>query len=300
MMTTTIGVLGGGITGLSAAFHLARRLPAAYPAKILLFEKTKRLGGWIKSESIQVPTSPNGTMGSHPVVLEAGPRTLRPRSLDMLELINLLDLESSLVLIPYSHPAARNRFVYFPETGLTRLPSGPLSLLNSQLSNRLSLGTLLPSALAEPFKPPNRPTALTDESFDEFITRRFGPEFARRFGSSLIHGIYAADSRKLSMRATFGQVWEAENRGGGSVLKGFLRKAPQQHPPAEIDYELGALEKTMKGISVYTLKGGMERIVQALEKSLRNDPRIEIRTGNCIHSVRQSEDDSIVKPPPEL
>ncbi|CAE6470478.1 hypothetical protein ACGC1H_007320 [Rhizoctonia solani] len=293
VMTTTIAVLGGGISGLTTAFHLAHRLPKLYPAKILLFEKNKRLGGWIKSENIEISTPSNGAPGSHSLVLEAGPRTVRPRSLDMLELINLLDLESSLVLIPHSHPAARNRFVHFPETGLTRLPYSLLSLLKSQISNRRSLGTLLPSALAEPFKPPNRPKTLTDESFDQFISRRFGSEFARRFGSSLIHGIYAADSRKLSIRATFGQIWEAEDWGAGSVVKGILRGTPpQSHFGAH--YDLGRLKETMKGVSVYTFRGGMEKIVQSLENSLRNDPRIEIHAGNCIRAIRPSEDHNIV------
>ncbi|CAE6467643.1 unnamed protein product [Rhizoctonia solani] len=290
---TTIGVLGGGISGLTTAFYLARHLPASYPARILLFEKSKRLGGWIRSEKIDIPTPSHNASDSRSLVLEAGPRTLRPRSLDMLELIHLLDLESSLILIPYSHPAARNRFVYFPETGLTRLPSGLLSLVNSQLFNRRSLGTLLPAVLAEPFKPPNRPTTQSDESFDGFVSRRFGSEFARRFGSSLIHGIYAADSRKLSMRATFGQVWEAEDRGGGSVLKGIFRGVTRKSS-LEDNYELGRLVELMKGVSVYTFNGGMENIVQSLERALRSDPRIEIRTGDSVRAVRQSEDGNVM------
>ncbi|CAE6533068.1 unnamed protein product [Rhizoctonia solani] len=210
----------------------------------------------------------------------------------MLELIHLLHLESLLILVSYSHPAARNRYVYFPETGLTRLPSGPLSLLSSQFLNRRSLGALLPSALAEPFKPPNRLPSITDESFDDFISRRFGSEFARRFGSSLIHGIYAADSRKLSMRATFGQVWDAEERGGGSVLKGILRGTPRQSP--EIDHELGRLGEIMKGVSVYTFKGGMGRIVQSLESSLSNNSRVEVRVGHSIRAIRPSNDNKIM------
>ncbi|KAH7339268.1 hypothetical protein B0J17DRAFT_694571 [Rhizoctonia solani] len=262
-------------------------------AEILLFEKNERLGGWIRSENIDIPTPSNNASDSRSLVLEAGPRTLRPRSLDMLELIHLLELESSLILIPYSHPAARNRFVYFPETGLTRLPSGLLSLLNSQLLNRRSLGTLLPAVVAEPFKPPNRPTTLSDESFDDFISRRFGSEFARRFGSSLIHGIYAADSRKLSVRATFGQVWEAEARGGGSVLKGIFRGMTRKSA-IETDHELGRLVDLMKGVSVYTFKGGMEKIVQSLERALRSDPRIEIRVNDSIRAVRQSKNCNII------
>jgi oxygen-dependent protoporphyrinogen oxidase len=62
-----IAVLGGGITGLTSAFHLANRLPHA---RITLFEKTSRLGGWIDSERVQVDGGD--------VLFEWGPRSLRP------------------------------------------------------------------------------------------------------------------------------------------------------------------------------------------------------------------------------
>lgn len=89
-MSTAIGVLGGGISGLSAAYHLARRLPASSTTKIILLEKSKRLGGWIRSENATVETFSRSGSNTHSVVLEAGPRTLRPKSLDMLELVSTL------------------------------------------------------------------------------------------------------------------------------------------------------------------------------------------------------------------
>lgn len=70
-------VLGGGITGLSSAFHLSRRFP---DARITIVEKEDRLGGWIKSERVSVHTSS--------IVLEAGPRTLRPVDKAILELVS--------------------------------------------------------------------------------------------------------------------------------------------------------------------------------------------------------------------
>lgn len=75
-MPPPIAVLGGGITGLSAAFHLARRSPST---QILLLEKEARYGGWINTENAEV----NGQR----VVLESGPRTLRPNGLALLELV---------------------------------------------------------------------------------------------------------------------------------------------------------------------------------------------------------------------
>jgi len=75
MPPTHVGVIGGGITGLAATFHLARRLPNT---RITLFEKSNRVGGWLKSERVQI--------GDQDAVVEAGPRTLRPNSLALLEL----------------------------------------------------------------------------------------------------------------------------------------------------------------------------------------------------------------------
>jgi len=62
-----IAVVGGGISGLATAFNLTKDIPNA---KITLFEKKERLGGWIDSEQVEVDD------GS--VLFEWGPRTLRP------------------------------------------------------------------------------------------------------------------------------------------------------------------------------------------------------------------------------
>ncbi len=63
----SIGILGGGITGLASAYFLSRDLPNA---KITLFEASSRLGGWLHSRSVDV--------GSGNVIFEQGPRNLRP------------------------------------------------------------------------------------------------------------------------------------------------------------------------------------------------------------------------------
>ena len=64
-----IAVLGGGISGLASACFLAKELPHA---KVTIFEKSNRLGGWLES-SIHEIGGPNGGR----VVFENGPRTLR-------------------------------------------------------------------------------------------------------------------------------------------------------------------------------------------------------------------------------
>jgi oxygen-dependent protoporphyrinogen oxidase len=74
-------ILGGGITGLSAAFHLARKHPTA---QITLIEKSTRFGGWVRSERVDVRDAQGNTAS---VLLEAGPRTLRPNATAILELV---------------------------------------------------------------------------------------------------------------------------------------------------------------------------------------------------------------------
>lgn len=76
MVPGSIAVLGGGLTGLSAAFHLARRFPTT---PIALINRDARFGGWVRSERVKV----NGAE----VLLEAGPRTLRPTAPSVLELV---------------------------------------------------------------------------------------------------------------------------------------------------------------------------------------------------------------------
>lgn len=80
-----ITVLGGGLSGLSAAFHLSRRFPARSGTRITLVEKSTRLGGWVQSERVRVKDK-HGREAE--VLLESGPRTLRPASQAILELVS--------------------------------------------------------------------------------------------------------------------------------------------------------------------------------------------------------------------
>ncbi|KAJ6612752.1 hypothetical protein B0H10DRAFT_1952141, partial [Mycena sp. CBHHK59/15] len=162
-----IAVLGGGITGLSSAFHLSRRFPSS---TITLIDKRKRLGGWASSsERVQLPN------GRGSVILEGGPRTLRPSANSVLELIHLLGLSDSVITTPKSSPAAKNRFLHVPGTpGIFRIPGVQPSFLWSPLRFFAT-----PGIFGEFFAPWNRPKGALDESLDTFLTRRFHPVFAR-------------------------------------------------------------------------------------------------------------------------
>ena len=62
-----VAILGGGITGLASAFYISEAFKDVH---VTLYEAGSRLGGWLRSTSVDV--------GSGKVVFEQGPRTLRP------------------------------------------------------------------------------------------------------------------------------------------------------------------------------------------------------------------------------
>lgn len=186
-----------------------------------------------------------------------------------------LGLEPSLLTVSTSHPSAANRFLLHPSLNLLRLPSSPWSLLTT-LHKPLTRQLLL-SILREPFQPRADLDAMGDESVDAFIRRRFGPYIAEHMLSAVVHGIYAADSRQLSVRSAFPYLWEAERRRG-SVVKAMLlglgpktaleeRKAGEE---AEAWEQLGPLaERMRKGVSVWGLEGGLGKLAWKLRDTLK-------------------------------
>jgi oxygen-dependent protoporphyrinogen oxidase len=243
-----------------------------------------------------------------------------------------LDLRSEVICTPRASPAGRNRFLHVPPTqGLQPLPSGLFSLFT------LPLGRLvLRAVLAEPFVPPNHPQknppALSpspstpppppaphettetdpsgaaaaaavvdgeddDESVDSFFSRRFGDAFARTLGSALVHGIYAADSRVLSLRAAFPQLRASEARGNGSVIWGELGpaawfgskktgvddKSQEQVVEEGGDHEWEA--QLGRTAALFSFREGMETLVRGLVEALRGFPNVALRSGVAVRGI---------------
>ncbi|XP_035730865.1 protoporphyrinogen oxidase-like isoform X2 [Vespa mandarinia] len=96
-------VLGGGISGLSAAYY-ALKNPKIGPITVL--EASNRLGGWIRSYEL-----------SNGIIFEKGPRTIRclgSAGKNTLNLLEDLQLTNKLIPIKSDHPSAKNRMIYSP------------------------------------------------------------------------------------------------------------------------------------------------------------------------------------------
>lgn len=169
------------------------------------------------------------------------------------------------------------------------LPSSLVGLLKSGLAPLLVTGVL-----KDLFTWSNRPSGIEDESVDSFLSRRFGSEFARTFGSALVHGIYAADSRTLSVRAAFPTIWEAHLRGGGSVSRSmFNRPRKIHHQSSKFNYELGGIQDFMRKTSVFSFKGGVSDLSSAISDFLQKAPNVEL-VHNSVLSIRSDDSPNLL------
>lgn len=125
---------------------------------------------------------------------------------------------------------------------------------------------------------------------DSLFSRRFGKTFARIFGSALVHGIYATDSRRLSVRAAFPGIWDAEERGRGSIVRGFLLPGKKAKTNVEENYDLGNTLNMMRGVSVYSFKDGMETLTKAMEDALLASKNVEILSNTSVSGLKCLED----------
>jgi hypothetical protein len=81
-----VAVIGGGVTGLTAAYRLSQDPNCK---GVTLYERSSRLGGWLESEKLKVDGGE--------VVFEHGPRTLRtglPSALPMMDLVCVATCET--------------------------------------------------------------------------------------------------------------------------------------------------------------------------------------------------------------
>ena len=130
-----------------------------------------------------------------------------------------------------------------------------------------------------------------DESVDSFFTRRFGETFARTLGSALIHGIYATDSRKLSLRAAFPQLRTSETRGNGSVIWGELgppawwksnaNEEEEERWEGDQEWETGF----RRTAALFSFKEGMETLVRALVEALGRFPNVVLWNDTAVRKI---------------
>jgi protoporphyrinogen/coproporphyrinogen III oxidase len=200
-------VIGGGISGLSAAYALRRR-----GLDVLLLEAGPEVGGTMRS-----------VVTGDGFVLDSGPNTVTSSDPALWAEFAELGLAESRLA---ADRRGGRRFILLdgrPEL----IPTKPQQLVGTPL---LSAAAKL-RLLAEPLLPRS---AARDESVRAFFARRLGPEPAERLVDPFVSGVYGGAPERTSMRAAFPTLWAAEQRAG-SLLLGMLaarRGAPAREPGA--------------------------------------------------------------------
>ena len=212
--TIRIVIIGGGITGLSAAYRLSELGDERnHPLDITLIEARDRLGGVIH------------TVKRNGFLIDSGPDNFITAKPWALALARRLGLESQLLSTSEAHRRAlvvrRGKLMPIPEGFLLMAPTKFMPLITSPL---FSVAGKLRMAM-EVFLPARK--VNEDESLASFVTRRLGHEALDRVVQPLISGIYTANPERLSLRATMPRFLDLETKYG-SVIKGMRHEGKRQ------------------------------------------------------------------------
>jgi oxygen-dependent protoporphyrinogen oxidase len=195
-------VVGGGISGLAAAWTARRRAAAlGSPLDVTLLDRGDAVGGKARSFADGgwlVEGGPGGFIGGSP------------------ELSALLaEAGLSGEALPATAAAAR-RFIY-RRGRLREVAFHPLKMLASGLLTPAGLARLL----AEPFIAARPDDG--DESVFDFAARRLGAQAAERLIAPMTLGVFAGDARRLSLPAAFPRMAALE-REHGSLIRGLIAR----------------------------------------------------------------------------
>ena len=235
---TRIAIIGGGISGLSAAYFLRREKPEL---EVTVLEQSPQLGGKLGVSTPQGYTVDWAANGFLTNVTET------------LELAKDLGLEDELE--PASE-AAKYRFLY-KDGELKPLPLSPPTFLTSDLLTpvgkvRAALEPLLGRHVED------------EETVYTFLKRHFGKQMADVFAGPFVLGITSGDAKELSLDALFPR-FRALEREHGSLIRGMI--AAQKRAKAE--------DKPKSRLTSFR-SGGINRLIHALGEVLGERVRLGV------------------------
>ena len=252
-----IAIVGGGISGLAAAFALEERRRDGESLEYAVYESGPRFGGVLATEQV------DGCL------VEAGPDSFLTEKPWAADLCRRLGIEDQLI-----GSNDRHRKTYILVKGkLTPLPDGlmfmvPTRLAPALLSTLFSPATKFRMIREWRFAPRG---SRSDESVAALVERHYGAEMVERLADPLLSGVYGGEAAQLSVRAVLPRFLEMESKYG-SLGRGMLaahknKNAAQPAPP------------------IFTsLKGGMQQLVEALVEGL---PDGILRANSPVQAVQK-------------
>lgn len=193
-MICDVLVIGGGVSGLAAAYELLQR---GHDVRVV--ERQVNVGGNAISSRFDG------------FLMEHGPSTMNAAVPEGLDFVRQLGLASSAIDLGKN---VRHRYL-LDNDKLHGISTHPFGFL---FSNYLSLAARF-SIMTEILRPPR--ADIADESIHDFVSRRFGAEFSERVMDPLAAGLFSGDARELSVAAVFPKLVEFECIHG-SITRAIL------------------------------------------------------------------------------
>jgi len=253
-----VAIIGGGITGLAAAFSLEEPRKAG-AVEYTLYESSPRLGGVLRTEKIDG------------CIVEAGPDSFITEKPWAADLCRELGLGEQLI---GSNDVDRKTYILV-NGRLIPMPDGlmfmvPTKILPTGLSPLFSWSTKLRMA-QELLHPPRAVDG--DESVASLVERHYGAEMVDRLADPLLSGVYGGEAASLSVRAVLPRIAEMERTHGslGRAMLAARRKMPR---PA----------KKAAAPLFTSLKNGMQQLAETLVPKLN---RAALRLSTAVQSAER-------------
>ncbi|HLR65778.1 protoporphyrinogen oxidase [Virgibacillus alimentarius] len=247
--TRNIVIVGGGITGLSAAYYLQKEIKQKnLPYTVKLVEAGDHLGGKIQ------------TVKKDGFTIERGPDSFLERKKSAGKLAEELGMTDQLVRngTGQAYILVRNKLHKMPKGSYMGVPTQMKPFLFSSL---LSLPGKLRTTL-DFFIPKSK--EKDDQSLGSFFRRRFGNELVENLLEPLLSGIYSGDIDKMSLMATFPNFHELEQTHR-SLIKGLRTTMPERKR-----------NTGKKSGQFLAFKNGFESVVDELKRRLNKENIISL------------------------
>ena len=258
-----ISVLGGGISGLVAAYNLSLN-PAAH---VSLYEASSRFGGWMHTMRAD-----NGAR------FELGPHSLRcvgNNGTRLLELVDEIALNSQVVSVTRDHPAAKGRYLGI-QGQLEALPSSLMSVFKHKKCSAFI------KAVSNDIFSRGRYSA-NDESVYMFFKRRFGREIAEYVSDPMCRGIFASDCRTLGVSSVFPYLVKGEYEHR-SIIRSLYHNKVSEPEFVGKNNEF-ALQAKHDGWRIINFKHGMEQLPRAILNILRDSSNVDIYENSPVEHI---------------
>jgi oxygen-dependent protoporphyrinogen oxidase len=241
-------VIGGGISGLAAAWELCRRDDAP---RVTLLEASARLGGPLRSEEVGgrvVDVGPDGFLGR------------RPEAVDLCAEVGLAD-----ALVPIAARGAsvwaRGRLRPLPEGHALGIPTRFWPTARSGIVGLRGAAGLARDAI---LPRPDVRGPIGDRAIGPLVTRKLGSRVVDLLVDPLIGGIHAGSVDDMSAAATFPPLLAAAQRRGSLMraLRAEVATPNPDGPPLFWALE-GGMRSLVDGVAAALVSRGAELLLSS-------------------------------------